>query len=38
VVVVNLDDGILIRRILVELEEGNRFKIVLGIEDDRASA
>src|SRR5262245_33614058 len=36
-VVVDLDDRILIRGILIELAKGDRLTIVLGIEDNRAS-
>jgi len=37
-VVVNPDDWILVRRILIELAKGNGLKIALGIKDNRASA
>src|SRR5262245_30084155 len=37
-VIIDFDNGILVRRVFVELAKGDRLKIVLGIEDNRASA
>ena len=38
VIVVDLLDRVLVRRILVELEESHRLEILFGVEDDLASA
>src|SRR5215470_14043949 len=37
-VVVDLLDGILVRRVLVELKEGHGLEVLLGIEDELAAA
>src|SRR5689334_8095248 len=37
-VVVNFDDWVLVRRILIELAESNGLEIILGIKNDRAAA
>src|SRR6266702_4019201 len=37
-VVVDLLDGILVRRVLVELKEGHGLEVLLGIEDQLAAA